>query len=128
MPFKDPLKRKEYLSKYMRETWYPKNKLQHLENLKIREQKLHTYILELKKESVCLKCGFPGKKYPFVLDFHHIGNKNFNIGAFDRHVTSLKTLQKEIDKCEILCANCHRIKTHAKTKYSRILRTPPDRG
>jgi len=67
---------------------------------------------KIKLEKGCKECGY--KEYPVALDFDHINpkTKEFNIGTSYTSV-SLKRLHKEIDKCQILCANCHRVKTHA---------------
>lgn len=60
----------------------------------------------------CSKCGFSG---PFcALDFHHVrGPISLRIGKFiSGHVpsaTNIKIVQKELRKCILLCANCHRI-------------------
>jgi hypothetical protein len=56
----------------------------------------------------CADCGgcFP----PCVMDFDHVrGKKLFPIGAADSR--SLPVLLREIAKCEVVCANCHRIRT-----------------
>jgi hypothetical protein len=47
------------------------------------------------------------------LDFDHRDpqEKEFCISSALSTVPRLKRLRKEIDKCDILCANCHRIKT-----------------
>ena len=57
------------------------------------------------QRTVCIKCG---DTRPYVLDFHHIDKttKDFTIGRFKKG--SLDLIQKEIDKCICLCANCHR--------------------
>jgi hypothetical protein len=45
-----------------------------------------------------------------ALDFHHINpdEKEFEIDIRKFSNTNLEDLQKEIDKCILLCANCHR--------------------
>jgi len=65
---------------------------------------------KIKMETGCIKCGY--KEHPVALDFDHIDSatKEFTIGTAYTSV-SLKRLYKEIDKCQVLCANCHRIKT-----------------
>lgn len=66
------------------------------------------YIKELKESTLCKDCG---KNYPYyVMHFDHLKDKKFNIGS----KTSLKkeTLLQEIEKCEIVCANCHAVRTH----------------
>lgn len=64
---------------------------------------------DYKKTLSCSKCG---ESHPACLDFHHKGNKEFNISNVIRR-KSFKTIKKEIDKCIVLCANCHR-KEHYK--------------
>jgi len=43
-----------------------------------------------------------------VLDFHHIKGKDFTISEKVREGCSLDTIKKEIEKCILVCANCHR--------------------
>lgn len=54
----------------------------------------------------CVDCG---EKDPIVLEFDHLGNKSFDIS--DGLMRPLKVLRKEIDKCEVVCANCHKRRT-----------------
>jgi hypothetical protein len=44
---------------------------------------------------------------PLVLEFNHLGDKSFTIGAQLRY-RDWETLLREIAKCEVVCANCHR--------------------
>ena len=68
-----------------------------------RYQKKKAYVNEQKQ--VCAKCG---ETRTYVLDFHHRdkNEKDFTIGTFKKG--SLELVQSEIDKCVVLCANCHR--------------------
>jgi len=56
----------------------------------------------------CRACGF--KAYAGALDFHHIdpSTKDMQAGRFSRKPTSYK-LSKELNKCVLVCANCHRM-------------------
>lgn len=65
-------------------------------------------IVEIKKK---LGCKFCGEKEPVCLDFHHIYDKIKNVADMTASC-SWDTIEKEIEKCVILCANCHR-KVHA---------------
>ena len=60
-----------------------------------------------KRERGCYRCGL---KDPRVLDFHHRSKKDklFGIGGLRREV-GFQRLSEEIKKCEVVCANCHRI-------------------
>ena len=62
------------------------------------------YIREYKEHHYCEKCG--ENRY-YLLDFHHIdNNKEKNLSQVQ--TWGIKRIQKEINKCAILCANCHR--------------------
>jgi hypothetical protein len=62
--------------------------------------------LNYKKTLSCNRCGNNNHR---VLQFHHTNtNKEFNISSKVGRRTLL-SLMKEIDKCEVLCANCHSI-------------------
>ncbi len=55
----------------------------------------------------CMKCGY--NKYPEVLEFHYRNpsEKDFNISR-KGHCRSWERVKKEITKCDLFCANCHR--------------------
>jgi hypothetical protein len=65
----------------------------------------------IKSEKGCLDCGY--NKSPYALQFDHISdNKKANVSNLIRSDYSWITIKAEIDKCEIVCANCHAIRTH----------------
>ncbi len=55
----------------------------------------------------CAKCGYD--KYSEVLEFHHKDplKKDFNISS-KGHCLSWERVSEEVNKCILLCANCHR--------------------
>ena len=65
------------------------------------------------KNQPCVDCG---KKYPpYVMDFDHRDKnlKRGNIGSLvSQAYFNKKKLLEEISKCDLVCANCHRIRTH----------------
>lgn len=64
------------------------------------------YVLEYLLKNPCVDCG---EKDPIVLDFDHVrGIKKSNISDMIDDPAGLKTIQEEIDKCDVRCANCHR--------------------
>lgn len=120
MPYVDSNKKKENHKRYMREVWYPKNKSKHIGYQTKIKKRIIEFVLDLKKNSSCIDCGFLGIEYPSVLDFDHVNStKKFNISEFGNHTNSFKQVKQEIQKCEIVCANCHRIRTaNRKSRYS----------
>lgn len=72
--------------------------------------KIYEYIWSYKENMGCQDCG---EKFPyFVLDFDHRQNKSFSIANWTRHTQNIEDIKKEIEKCDVVCANCHRIRTH----------------
>jgi 5-methylcytosine-specific restriction endonuclease McrA len=64
----------------------------------------------------CERCGY--SKYPEVLEFHHKdpAQKYFNVSE-KGHSRSWDRVKKEIEKCVLLCANCHR-ENHVESKLA----------
>lgn len=62
--------------------------------------------LNEKKSHGCIICG---EKDTACLDFHHVNgdDKQYNISSIISNL-SIKEIEEEMDKCVILCANCHR--------------------
>ena len=69
---------------------------------------LYNFLIEHFKENPCISCG---ETNPILLDFDHLGDKKMNIAQAIKNRWSLEKLQDEIDKCQVLCSNCHRMKT-----------------
>lgn len=69
--------------------------------------KKHQDIESLKAYCKCAKCG---QSRGYVLDFHHKDplSKEDTIAQLISSNVSLSKIKEEIDKCVILCANCHR--------------------
>ena len=94
-----------------RNDWYDRNKDTEREKAKIRQaqrrKEFKEWYINYKSNLKCSKCGF---SHPAALDFHHIDptQKEFTLGASGKDVSKEKFL-KEVDKCIVLCANCHRI-------------------
>jgi hypothetical protein len=91
---------------------YKKNPQSIKTSIKRRRIKTREWIKQ-KKNSPCIDCG---KKYPwYVMDFDHVkGSKKFNLSIAANKVYSIKKIEEEIKKCELVCANCHRIRTFNK--------------
>ena len=97
--------KREYDRRYYHEKTDKVKKYQ-LQQERLRRN-LHS-IREYKRKRGCKECGF---SHPAALQFHHrdASEKEFNIGDATRLGWSLTRIMKEIEKCDILCANCHAI-------------------
>ena len=70
-----------------------------------KTKEIHEY--QMKKG--CMDCGY--NAHPAALEFDHVrGKKEFNIGEQIGN-RSRETLWEEIAKCDVVCANCHNIRT-----------------
>lgn len=59
------------------------------------------------KGGKCCICGY--HKYIGALDLHHIDSKTKKFGIGDKGYTrSWDIIKREVDKCILVCANCHR--------------------
>jgi len=68
-------------------------------------EKLFEYLLA----HPCIDCG---EKDPLVLDFDHLRDKTDGISRMRTRSNTWARILKEIAKCEVRCANCHRRVTH----------------
>ena len=80
-----------------------------LKNKRVESLKEKREFIQQSKDIPCSDCGV---EYPYyVMDFDHLRDKEFSI-ATSINLKSLATIKKEIEKCEVVCSNCHRIRTH----------------
>lgn len=74
-----------------------------------KTQEIESWILELKSKP-CVDCGNCFESC--CMDFDHIlGEKKYNIGSMVAHSYSKSSIEEELIKCELVCSNCHRIRT-----------------
>jgi len=104
-----------------RKKWYKRNKKKHIANVRKTKKKMiaegQQYIWDYLSNHPCVDCG---ESNPVVLEFDHVkGRKKKAVGELARQGYSIEAIQKEIDKCEVRCANCHRIKTHTERGWFR---------
>ena len=62
------------------------------------------------KKGPCMDCG--QKFDPVCMDFDHVrGEKKWSIAVGIRRAKPWSEIEEEIDKCELVCSNCHRVRT-----------------
>lgn len=82
------------------------SKAKMVESVQRRRRKVKQMALEYKGEK-CVKCGYD--KCIDALEFHHIDDKTKDFGIGSKGYTrSWESIKNELDKCILLCANCHR--------------------
>lgn len=77
--------------------------------------KRRNIIQEYKLNKGCAICGY--NKHPAALDFDHLeqNTKSFNISQDPKR--KWEDTLKEIDKCRVLCRNCHAVETVEKRHH-----------
>lgn len=92
--------------------WYQDNRDVVLARTKLRNERVrdenNAKLKEIKETSPCTDCR---EFHPYyVMQFDHTADdKEASVGNM-RHCSWSK-IQKEIDKCELVCANCHAKRT-----------------
>jgi hypothetical protein len=99
----------EAIRNYNRE-YYRRNREHLLKKQKEKNRRLaenrRKWLIEYKKTLSCVRCE---ESHPATLTFHHRDGteKNFEIANIVKMGVSLKKIIAEIEKCDVLCANCH---------------------
>lgn len=98
---------------------YKQNKSQYIDRNMRANIKRRKYLQQL-KSCPCADCGV---QYPYyVMDFDHRKGEEKVFEMNRVSYVSMRALKKEIEKCDIVCANCHRERT-----YQRIMQRKPRR-
>jgi L-lysine 2,3-aminomutase len=111
MGYKDKEKQRAY-----QRANYQKNKELWRDKLRNRRFKNKQLVIELKKKG-CTVCGYT--KCHVALEFHHSENDKESSVAYAAHQSTMRVLLEEIDKCTLLCANCHR-ELHHKERMEEL--------
>jgi hypothetical protein len=100
MPW-DKEKRKEYLRS-------PKGRAYRVRAALRRIARNYEVINAYKMGRGCIDCGY--KEHPVALEFDHVrGTKK--AGIANLMLRSIHSIMKEIEKCDVRCANCHNIRS-----------------
>jgi hypothetical protein len=110
MSLKDPEKRKAYHKKYHR-AWYRRNRKWQVLQVSENRKRIRRWFTSFKKTLKCSKCP---EKFFACLDFHHKkgSTKEAGISYMVNMGFSRERILKEVKKCVVLCANCHRKHHH----------------
>lgn len=128
MPWRNVERRKAVTARYRKtdkykqrmSAWRSKNRETVREYSRRRRAKIRDLIRSL-KDVPCADCG--GRFDPVCMDFdHRPGEKKlFTIGGSVR--LTYASLQTEVLKCDVVCANCHRIRTYKRRDHSALIRS-----
>jgi len=82
----------------------------------LRRAEVRAKIIEYLRAHPCVDCG---EEDIVVLEFDHVGDKIADISVYAGGGRSWARVKAEIDKCEVRCANCHRLKTRERAATRR---------
>lgn len=110
-----PTNRREYARKH-----YEQNKAKYIARAAAFKKKAvarnKKFLRGYAAEHGCADCG---EDDWVVLEFDHVrGKKRGDLARMANQGVSIDTLKKEIAKCEVRCANCHRRVTHKRRQRS----------
>lgn len=100
-----------------RNSYYASNRDVEMKRARARTDRAIAWYKEIKASLACRECG---ESHPACLDFHHSdpSSKEFSVAAFARRGFGIDRVKKEMEKCIVLCSNCHR-KLHFEEKQEQ---------
>lgn len=124
MAFKSDEERRAYFREYNK-GWYQRHRERIIKERRQRQRDIQAWYREYKSKLCCAECG---ENHPACLQFHHKDKekKSFTISLIaGRGIASIKTILSEIEKCEVLCGNCHALRhwreTHDFDDWGEVL-------
>jgi hypothetical protein len=103
--------------------WHADNKERHNALIHRRRQRVRMEnqqrLLEYLESHPCVDCG---ERDPVVLEFDHLRDKRAAVSTLG-WASDWPTVEREIEKCEVRCANCHRRVTAARAQSTRWRKT-----
>lgn len=96
---------------------YQNNRSNHLAKVKKYKNKVREFIRDFKTINPCTDCR---NYFHFsMMDFDHLEfeSKKFNIANTEHH--SFPQIMQELQKCELVCSNCHRFRTWERMQSSQ---------
>lgn len=99
---------------------YEANKSYYLKRNRRYRKELSAYVNNIKEKTPCADCK---KNFPYyVMDFDHLdGYIKDGMVSFFTKTGRIESMKKEINKCEVVCSNCHRIRTYSRLQISKKL-------
>lgn len=118
MAYKDPEDQRKYARKH-----YLDNKELYKARAVKHNRATHARVRELVLKAKDIPCADCDMKYPsYVMQFDHLDpdGKLFNIANWSGKRYSVARVLLEIAKCEVVCANCHAIRTYTRRSGTGI--------
>jgi hypothetical protein len=92
--------------------YYRRNRDLELQRVRVRQAGMVELLRDLRRVP-CADCGLRFKPHQMDFDHRHPGMKSFRVMTGRAMLMSTSKVLAEVAKCDIVCANCHRIRTQA---------------
>ena len=95
---------------------YKRNKRQYLDRNARAYAKRVAFVRQMKSRP-CADCGV---QYPYyVMDFDHRDGTRKSFALNSVHRVKMSAIRQEIEKCDVVCANCHRERTQRRKAWKQ---------
>ncbi len=90
---------------------YAKNRDRRSSQTRKRWAERREWLDTLKTDTPCIDCG--NTYHPRAMQWHHLNGEDKLFGVSQMTGKRKETILKEIEKCILICANCHAVRTWA---------------
>lgn len=110
--------------------YYQNNIIKHRKVISERQNKIRTQNTIIVNQIRSKGCSICGEKSICCLDFHHLdpSEKEYGVAQMLGTGYSLEKIKKEIDKCILVCSNCHRKIHNHEIQVSPLGNAPRSKG
>jgi hypothetical protein len=117
MPYKDR-DRRLAKNRANNKRWYAANREAAIAAKAVRRERIRAELRKLvdqARDRPCMDCG---GTFPVVcMDFDHVrGKKHKNVADMVSNCASVPVILAEIAKCDVVCSNCHRVRTYNRSR------------
>ncbi len=98
---------------------YKKNKEPYNERSKKQRLAIAKFISDLKDNKPCMDCGICYHYWVMQYDHRDKKTKKASISFFKGKLRTISVILEEIDKCDLVCANCHADRTYKRKDWER---------
>jgi len=108
---------------------YLKNKDKYKDRATKRRKRMSDLVNEYKYDFLLTHpCADCGERDVVVLEFHHVNKEDKLFCVSKTEGRNMDAIKAEIDKCIVLCANCHKRRTFKEFGYYKYVRAEKDRA
>lgn len=108
-------------------SYYQRNREHEIARVRLRQDVTRDLLRGL-RDRPCADCGGSYRAHQMDFDHRDPGTKSFRISSGRAMLAPIERLFAEVDKCDVVCANCHRIRIWRQGSVTRRLVAPASRN